>query len=165
MSSTEKPKEHLTQLQGLNFNLVLDRAPTTTYFSTDTTLPGMNIGAVSVPNPLVALSVPGDHIDFEPLELTFDVDSNLRNYKEIQQWMLELGFPQTFGQFKKTPRWNTSDGTLIILNSQLNRVGEFVFEGLWPTSLSSLMFSISNSDQVYIQAAVTFEYTLFRIND
>lgn len=157
---------HLNQQQAVNFGLVLDRAPAVTYFSTDITIPAMTIGAVNMPTPLVELNVPGDHIQFEELIVNFDVDEDLRNYKEIQRWMLEIGFPTDTDQYKwGSGLWNTSDGTLTILNSQKKGIADIVFENLWPTSLSSIMFSIANDNVVYAQCSVSFSYTKFQFKD
>ena len=43
--------------------------------------------------------LPGDTISFSDLEITFLVDENLENYREIHGWMYGIGFPKSRTQF------------------------------------------------------------------
>ena len=41
----------------------------------------------------------GDTLDFEDLEITFLVNEDLSNYREIHDWMIGIGFPKNNEQF------------------------------------------------------------------
>lgn len=159
--------ENKNMLQGLNFQLVIDRLPATTYFSKDVTLPAMTIGVSEEPSPFTVIKYPGDHIDFEELMVTFDVDQDMTNYIELQRWMLEIAPPDNFSQYKKDKDLNMSDATLLIMDNNFNtfKNGRVKFRDLWPFSLSSIMWSISQNNVVYSQCAVSFAYTLFEFAD
>ena len=43
---------------------------------------------------LADIPVPGDKLCFGDLEITFLVDENLENYREIHGWMYGIGFPK-----------------------------------------------------------------------
>ena len=44
--------------------------------------------------------LPVEKLSYSPLDITFLVDENLNNYKEIHDWLLGLGFPQNYTQFQ-----------------------------------------------------------------
>ena len=44
--------------------------------------------------------MPGDKVTYQTLDVSFLVDENLNNYKEIHDWIIGLGFPQDHKQFK-----------------------------------------------------------------
>ena len=41
-----------------------------------------------------------EKLSYSPLDITFLVDENLNNYKEIHDWLLGLGFLKTIHNFK-----------------------------------------------------------------
>jgi hypothetical protein len=59
----------------------------------------------------------------------------------------------------------TSDGTLQVLNN--NNIANFdvVFEDMFPVSLSTLDFNVTNTDTDYLTASVTFKYLLYEIRN
>ena len=44
--------------------------------------------------------VPGDKINYHSLDISFLVDENLNNYKELHDWISGLGFPSNHQQFQ-----------------------------------------------------------------
>ena len=49
--------------------------------------------------PIADIPLPSDTITFSDLEITFLVDENLENYREIHGWMYGIGFPKSRTQF------------------------------------------------------------------
>ena len=96
----------------------------------------------------------------------------MSNYMAIHNWFTGLGFPESMQQFVD---WTTnddgtrdlalqySDATLGILNSNYNTVAQIKFWDLYPTSLSTLEFTATDTDINYLTASVTFAYTHFQI--
>jgi len=93
---------------------------------------------------------------------------------EIHNWMRGLGTPQSIDDrvaFKNanrstpTQEYRYSDGTLQILNN--NNVANFdvVFKSMWPTSLSTLGFDVTGSDNEFFTASATFKYTLYEVRN
>ena len=100
------------------------------------------------------------------------MDEQLENYMAIHNWLTGLGFPQTTQEFKNltTDSENIrdlneqfSDGSLHILNSNYRDVAIVKFDGMFPTSLSSLEFEATDGDINYFTAEVTFKYTVYNI--
>ena len=58
-----------------------------------------------------------------------------------------------------------SDATLQVLNN--NNIANFdvVFKDLFPTSLSTLSFDVTGTDNDYFTATATFRYTIYEIRD
>ena len=99
------------------------------------------------------------------------------NFYEIYDWMKGLTNPKNFDQFPKyimdvddEGRTNdftklTTDGRLLILDSNYNTTSTVVFFNLFPISLSGVRFTSDANDIDYVTADVTFRYTLFEFID
>jgi hypothetical protein len=109
---------------------------------------------------------------YSQLTINFIVDENLENYLQLHNWMRALGTPQDFTERKvwrekyaehpsRDPRF--SDATLQVLNNNNNANFDVVFKDLFPTSLSTLSFDVTQTDNDYFTATATFQYTLYEI--
>ena len=160
-------------LSPVGFRFSLKRAPTLTYFTKGVSLPGINLGEIPLQNPFVKIPQPGDKLAFDPITLRSGVDENLKNYQEIYDWMVGLGFPESYAQ-SKHPQIDrqdftdkadiVSDGTLTVLTSGMNPSVEFTFKDMFPTMLSPLPFGSDFSEIEYMECDVTFLYTSFEMN-
>ena len=81
------------------FKFQLQKLPKVEYFTTACNIPGISLNATVQPTPLADIPLPGDTISFGDLEITFLVDENLENYREIHGWMYGIGFPKARTQF------------------------------------------------------------------
>ncbi len=118
-------------------------------------------------------------VDFEKLNygdfsLTFLVDENMENYSILHKWLKRLGFAATTEDYQKLitdrdgqrdPKEAFSDGTLQVLSSNFQPIIQVKFVDLFPISLSSLTFDVSDTDVQYFTAEASFRYTIFEIND
>jgi hypothetical protein len=129
--------------------------------------------------------VPGDAITYGSLDISFLVDENLSNYKELHDWISGLGFPKDNRQFLNLSQSSTdtfpgttsstvatgtsinqpipeggtySDATLTVLNSKNIAKTEIRFQNLYPTSIGSLNYDIQASDVDYLQVSASFNY-------
>lgn len=154
-----------------SFRFLLKRAPNVVFRVKTVTLPGISIDMASYETELLRIPIPGDHIDFEPVTITFDVDEKLANYLEIWNWMIGLGFPKTYSQYENLNRkTNTlsgegphSDMTLTILTNKKNSAFDVEFHDAWPTSLSSLQFDLTTEAIESVEATVTFMFQKYEI--
>ena len=97
----------------------------------------------------------------------------MKNYIELFDWMVQLGFPEDFAQAKNIYQKQRSvdfmsegpysDATLTIMNSAMQPNVEVQFEDCYPTALSDLQFSTTAPSVDYIECQATFRYKLFRI--
>ena len=91
----------------------------------------------------------------------------------IHNWLRGLGYPETVTEHEnlitdtetneKDRRFEFSDGSLHILNSNYRDIAIVEFLGLFPVFLTSLEFEATDTDVNYFTAEVTFKYTLFNM--
>ena len=172
------------------FKFQLAKLPKVEYFTTACNIPGISLGTTLQPTPLADIPLPGDTLSFGDLEITFLVDENLENYREIHGWMTGLGFPKDYSQFRTlqsagTDRYPTttnetysseigvtskntpddgglySDATLFVLTSKNNSNIEIRFRDVYPISLSGLDYNQQATDVDYLTARVTFQYKIY----
>mgnify|MGYP003121935820 FL=1 len=172
------------------FKFTITKLPKVEYFCTAANVPGISIPSPAQPTPLADIPLPGDTISFEDLSVTFMVDENLENYREIHGWMYGIGFPISRTQFGalvdagkdrfptdgkdslKTDAGKVkygakplgpifSDATLNVLTSKNNPNIEVRFSDVFPTALSGLDFNQQADDVNYLSATVTFKYKVY----
>ena len=174
----------------VQFRFKMSKLPLVEFFVQSANLPGISLGNATQTTPLYDIPIPGDKISYSPLDLSFIVDENLNNYKEIHDWLLALGFPNNHTQFANlqtegsdrfpgspagsiepgvaTPAplaegGTYSDATLTVLNSKNIAKTEIRFQNVYPTSLTSLSYDVRQTDIDYIQASVSFQYMNYDI--
>ena len=172
------------------FKFQITKLPKVEYFCTAANIPGISIPSPQQPTPLADIPLPGDTISFDDLSVTFLVDENLENYREIHGWMYGIGFPISRTQFGDLvdagkDRFPTigkdslktdpgkvkygakplgpifSDATLNVLTSKNNANIEVRFSDVFPTALSGLDFNQQADDVNYLSATVTFKYKIY----
>ena len=161
------------------FKFSIAKLPKVEYFCTQVNLPGISISDnYTQPTPFRDIPLPGEKLRYEPLSVTFLVDENLENYKELHDWIIGLGAPQKHSQFSdfralSTDRFSGSkplpeggmyaDATLTVLNSKNIAVTEIRFQNIFPTSLGSLSYDVQASDVDYLSTSVDFSYMYYEI--
>jgi len=174
----------------VQFRFKCSKLPTVEFFCQTANIPGISIGSASMPTGLKDIPIPGEKVAYQDLSISFLVDENLNNYKEIHDWIIALGFPQNHTQFADlqaagadrypgstsgaiVPETNIavplaeggtySDATLTVLNSKNIAVTEIRFDNIFPTSLGALSYDVQASDVNYLQASVDFSYMYYDI--
>ena len=174
----------------IQFRFKCTKLPEVEFTCQTANIPGISLGSATQPTPLIDVPLPGDKINYQSLDISFLVDENLNNYKEIHDWLIGLGFPQSNTQFQNLQATGAdrfpgssissaptgkevkaplkeggiySDATLTVLNSKNIAKTEIRFQNIYPTSLGGLNYDIKNTDVNYIQASVSFAYTLYEI--
>ena len=82
------------------FRFLINQLPKVQYFTTEANIPGITLGSTSFETPLKDIAGVGDKVTYQTLDVSFLVDENLNNYKEIHDWITSLGFAQSHDQFK-----------------------------------------------------------------
>jgi len=174
----------------IQFRFKMTKLPEVEFFIQTANIPGINLGSADMTTPLKEISIPGDKITYSSLDVSFLVDENLNNYKELHDWITGLGFPQDHKQFKNllgtgadrfpgttssTAATGTSipqplaeggiysDATLTVLNSKNIAKTEIRFQNVYPTSLGSLSYDVKASDVDYLQVNASFNYMYYDI--
>ena len=172
------------------FKFGIIKLPKVEYFCTAANIPGITLGNANQPTPLKDIPIPGDKLDYDTLNISFLVDENLENYREIHGWLTGLGFPKDYSQFRDlqsagSDRYPTtqnvglskelgqvkkaiqddgglySDATLFVLTSKNTNNIEVRFRDIYPISLSGLDYNQQANDVDYLTASVTFSYKIY----
>ena len=174
----------------IQFRFKCSKLPKVEFFCQTANIPGIGLGVAEVDTPLKTMPFPGDKVTYQDLAISFLVDENLENYKEIHDWIIGLGAPQNHTQFSDLRATSSdrfpgtsssnaitgqatadplpesgmySDATLTILNSKNIAVTEIRFHNIFPTSLGALSYNVQASDVNYLQTAVDFSYMYYEI--
>jgi len=177
--SNANPNE-LDYLRPNAFKFQIHNIPNTSYFCNAANIPEMNLPPAIQPNPLVDVGHPGDKIEFGTLMIRFLIQEDMKNYKELYDWMVGLGFPKDskqFAEYTKTQNYRFpdispessqglgqySDATLTLLDSNNNAKVVISFVDAFPTSLQGLDFEIVTGSTDYMMGVAMFKYSLFEI--
>jgi len=174
----------------IQFRFKCTKLPLVEYYCQSANLPSVSLDEVSQPTRLKSINMPGSTLTFGSLDLSFLVDENLNNYKELHDWMIGLGTPESDTQFANlvagsadrfpgstsganpTGRGDDlpvseggiySDATLTILNSKNVPKTEIRFKNIYPTSLGGLSYDVQASDVDYITVSASFQYLNYNI--
>lgn len=165
--------DNMSFLSPTGFRFQIQKMPHVNYFCTSANIPDIGLGQLEVNNTFIRIPVPGDKLTFGQLNLTFQVDEDMRNFREIYDWMTALGFPDNFAQRKTLQRalqenaTNTSrqlsDASLIITTAQYKPNIDIKFVDCYPVNLGALEFNTTSTDIEYLQGTVTFAYRKYEL--
>lgn len=171
MTAIDRTPSNPNFLSRAGFKFIVQRAPHLNFFVQKINLPTISIERAIQPNPFVSIHHSGDHIQYDPLTVTFRVDENMNNWLAMYNWMKGLGFPEHFGQYGELAAQDKmaggnikSDVKLFILTSHRNAQIEINFRDAQPFMLSGIDFDSTLDNVDYFEASVSFSYTLYEIN-
>lgn len=153
-------------LAPINYAFSIKRLPFVSYFVQEANVPGLALNPVEQPTPFKPIYLPGDKIEYNDLSLTVRVDEDMQNYIEIYNWIVGLTFPDNFDQYANLTAGDGlySDATLLIKTNAKNPNITFTFKDLFPTSISDIQMSSTESDIEYVTANITFRHNGFDIS-
>jgi hypothetical protein len=157
-------------LSPLGYVFQVRKLPDVNFFLQRVTLPEISVTPVQQPNPFVKIPHPGDHIEYNVLDLVFKVDEDMNNYRQVHNWIRGTGFPEELDEYQELVS-NTSfigaglksDASLIITTNLKNPNIEIVFEDAFPTMIGALEFNTTDTTVEYLTCAARFSYKLFQI--
>lgn len=178
MSAITNTPTNRNGLSPNNFKMVLQKTPGVTFFLQSFALPGLTFeGDMNMPTPFVKIPLPGDHLNYSPLTVSFMVDEDLNNYFEILNWIIDISGPR---ETMTPPELNMpfgmnnsialdplatvrSDIKIIVLSSSKNPNIEITFFDAFPIALGELSFNTTSTSVNYLETSVTFEYIKYKI--
>ena len=96
----ERQPTKLDYASPTQFKFSIAKLPKVEFFVSSVNIPGISLGTDEQATPLLDLPYPGDKLTYENLTMTFLVDENLENYREVHGWLVGLGFPRDHTEFK-----------------------------------------------------------------
>ena len=159
---------NLNQLNVVGFEVNIARLPNTEFFCQRVNVPGVILGETVEASPFMNTPLEGDTLTFESLTIGFILDEDMQNYIEIYNWLVGLGSPSSMDQYRRFQnasinQSNLSDATLSILSSKYNPNLRVKFTNMFPESISQLLFTTTASDIDYLEATVSFRYSMYTI--
>ena len=140
--------------------------PKLNYFCQRVSLPGFgSSSAIERPTRFASLKIPETKVNFDNLEVTFLVDRNLENWREIQNWMKTIYLVKDHKSILPNSKDHFTDADLVLLNSSMNPNLQVRFNNIFPVSLSGLDFDSSVTDFTPFTATVTFAYDTYEFVD
>lgn len=154
------------------FKFSIAKLPDIEYFCQQVHIPGITFGDPILANPFANIPIPGDHLTYDTLNVQFLVDEQMDNYISIYNWIVALGFPQSYSQYVDYVAANQSSvlselatnysiGTMQILNNTNNPVKTITFNDLFPISLETLQFQSTNDSVNYLTGSATFRFSYY----
>lgn len=152
-----------------NFTFRVKRLPDLNFTVQSINVPGISVGRVDQPNPIQGSPLQGDRLFFADLSVTFLVDENMENYKEIFTWMSRI----TNQSYKLPGNYHYSsirdaqpasdeglfsDISINILTSAKNPNIRLKFTEAFPIQLSDLIFDSQSDPSQFSKAQVVFTY-------
>lgn len=157
-------------LSPLGFKFQIKKLPDVNFFLQKVSMPQISVDPVSQPSPFVKIPHPGDHMEYNTLDIVFKVDEDLNNYRQLHDWIRGTGFPETIAEYRALASRNEfvgagilSDATLIITTNLKNPNLEITFEDAFPFQLGSLDFDSTNRSVDFITCSARFAYKLFQV--
>tara|TARA_B110000285_G_scaffold54805_1_gene62431 strand:- start:3891 stop:4472 length:582 start_codon:yes stop_codon:yes gene_type:complete len=177
----DRQPDNLDLARPTQFRFSILKIPNTEYFIQEVNLPGIAFSGDAVLNTrFTSLNMMGDTVNYEPLEISFAVQENLSNWREIHDWMVGIGFPENTAQFadaisdaavtrtsvpSRTANVSTlqSDATLMIMTNKNNPTVKVNFKNVYPTSLSGVSFDTKDTDAQNLTATMTMNYDYYNL--
>jgi hypothetical protein len=162
-----------------HFKFEIERLPDLSFFVQKVSIPNVDLGVATQPNPFHAIHHPGTQLTYGSVEVTYLIDAKFKNYFSLYYWMKGVGFPHNFEEVENfraqqltlqgNPRAHAVDlektrGTLIILQPDTGAiVAEILLEELFPMGMSAVEFSTSESDSPILTTTCTFSCSSFEV--
>lgn len=175
LTPLQKQLSNRNNLSPTGFKFSLSKYPKIDFFSTNAVIPGINLGVAIQPSYLKDIPIPGDKLTFDDFSLNFMVNEDMENYLLVYNWLRGFGYPESAKEYqdlldsdqiakgKQTAISGMSDGNLLVYNSNFNPIIKVTFRDMFPTSLSTLEFNAKAENINYLNAQVTFKYTIYDI--
>ena len=150
-------------LSPTNFTVNVQRIPNIEFFVQKLSIPALSATPSARDTPLNVLYDVNDKLTYADLEMTFIIDENMNNYKEILNWIEGYASPESSNQNKNFAaiRGHESDIIATITNSHKNPNIRFVFKNCFPTSLGGVSLDVNVQDVAYATTSITWRYDTF----
>ena len=162
-----------------NFRLLIDKVPNTEFYVKSVNIPGLQFTETVLAAGIgLDAFFPGDKITFEALSVSFLVDEDLQNFKEIFDWMdsiVPVSDPSSYAAYVESVK--TATGSMSAIDNDMNQYSDitlvtntnknipnryFRFHDAFPISLSGIEME-SGADGEPVLATVEFRFTYYEI--
>jgi len=140
---------------GNKIQIVLEnKFQTVEYFAQKFIIPGYTFGKTEMGATASKIILSGDTVDYDPLTVTILCDEYLNTWYELYADMMNKN-PETGEIDPEAREYNI---TIIILSSKNNPIMKFKFVDSKVDNVGSLMYDVSNSDNIFFDATFAYDY-------
>jgi hypothetical protein len=179
--NTTNPSSVFDYLRPNAFRFVIKDLPKVAYTCQSANLPGLQLGFALQPTPFIDLPRIGDKLQYDEFTIRFLIAEDMSNYVELLEWIVALGFPESYNNYSKFvgERLNRfpfvkinngtfetlaySDGTLTILDSANTPKTNIILKDMFPISVQALDYDITSSSVDFLVGIASFKYRTFDI--
>jgi hypothetical protein len=163
--------------QSTKFKLTFDRLPYITFFCQNLEIPGLTVNEATYATPFVDLPVPGDKVQYEPLNINFVIDEDYKSWISIHDWLRGLGFPESFEEYRnlkelsnplgrpriqlESDRLQYSEAILTIFTNKNNPSLRIKFFDVFPVQLSSIPLNVQISAEEVLVGNAKFKFSYY----
>ena len=122
------------------------------YFCINSPLPAISATEINTPFRNRQNAVPGEKVQFTPLDIRYMVTEGMENYIELFNWLVSNAQVEQF---------QTYDIVLHVLSSSNNVIRQIRFADAFPISLGAIDFHTQNTDVEYVIGDAAFMYSHF----
>lgn len=155
------------------FKLIIRNTRQTTFVCQEANLPSISQSGIRIDNSVNYFTVNSQKLEYEDLSITFKVDEDLNNVKEIHHWLQGITAPQTPDQFSAIDKelnivglnhgyTVAVDASLFTLTQVYNANIEIVFVNLMPISFGGLNFNLTADGHMTATATFRYDYYYFK---
>lgn len=177
MTALTRNPQNTNLKQSTKFRLNFDRLPGITYFCQSANLPGISASEVPRATPFVDVYVPGEKLVYDTFNVTFIVDEDMRAWTEVHDWLRGITFPNNFEEyinlgragnpaytassFTNKPQPQYSSAVLTLYSNKNNPNMRIKFIGIFPISLSTIIFNTQDTAENIVTADATFRFSYY----
>ena len=161
-----KVPSNVSLLQPTKFTFMIPEMSNLVYFVQNINLPGISTSEVPVETPFSSTFRHGDKLVYEPLNITFLIDEDMRTWEETYNWLVALTFPKKYDQYGKIKGQSKKlyyDAILTINNNANLPNLRIKFLDCHPVSLGEIQVSTTDSAENNMISDVSFRYDSFEI--
>ena len=165
--------QNVNYLNTQNFSFSTNMCPSLEDYVQSVSIPGVTLGEAVVETPFIKRPEPGDKLIFSVLSIGFLVDEEMKNWKEVYNWLLALGFPdnfQQYGNFTNARRLELgksvfSDLVLIVYNNQNTPVLKFTFKDAFPIAVGDIPLSSTETASIAPLTTADFMFRSYSVEN
>lgn len=161
-SSSQCPPNFLGNTQ---FTLTISKFPGISFYAQKVNIPSITYSSAKQTTLFNKIPRAGGEIDYDSLNVTFKVDSIMKNYFILNNYMRSSANVFQFSEFGENSPINDGflDIFLFIQDPDGRNIAKIHYFNCIPVYLSELVFDSTDTDATYITAEAVFEYTYYNI--
>lgn len=178
---TQSIQQNTNYIAPSQFLFTMSNVKNVSFYCQTANIPAVNLGQAQYNTRVNDIAMPGDKVTFGDLIISFLVDENMSNYRELFEWIKKIGTAEDTDDYiryvreqaYKHPNAATTkpipvaptmtDATLSILSSSNNVTNEIKFYNLFPVSLEGLQFDTTDTSYTYLTASASFHFSHYEI--